>query len=165
MKKITFILLALISGTAFAQNTAEGTATVNALIVSPIGVSTSDNIDFGKIVKTEAGGTVVIPTNGGERVISDAMDIASTPATAATFAVTAEENTTYSVSIPQLTIKNTTDETQTMTVDFDHSLNEGSNSSTGNTAATFVVGGTLNVGGNQKAGSYTGTATVTVSYE
>ena len=165
MKKITFILFALIAGTTFAQNTAEGTATVNALIVSPIGVSTSDNIDFGKIVKTVDGGSVVLPTDGSARVIPTAMDIASTPTSIATFAVTAEDNTTYSVTIPQLTLKNSSDDTKTMTVDFNHSLNEGSNTSTGNTASTFKVGGTLNVGGNQEAGSYTGTATITVSYE
>ena len=164
MKKFTFILFALIVGTTFAQNSVDGTATVNAHIVSPIGVKSSDNINFGKIVKTEDGGVVEIPTDGGARIISKSMDIESDPATAATFNVTAEENTTYSVLIPQLTMKNTADESQTMTVDFTHSLGEG-NTSSGNTAKSFVVGGKLNVGGNQAEGSYTGTATVTVSYE
>ncbi|NJW55183.1 DUF4402 domain-containing protein, partial [Salinimicrobium oceani] len=115
--------------------------------------------------KTVEGGIVEIPTDGGNRIISDAMDITSDPATAATFTVTAEENTTYSVSIAQLILKNATDETKTMTVDFTHSLSPDSNVSSGNTAASFVVGGKLNVGGNQTEGSYSGTATVTVSYE
>ncbi|TXD94057.1 DUF4402 domain-containing protein [Gillisia hiemivivida] len=164
MKKITFILFALITGTTFAQREAEGTATVNALIVSPITISTTDNIDFGKIVRTTVGGVVEIPTNGDARTIPGAMDITST-SNAATFTVTAEENTTYGVSIPQLTLKNTVDDSKTMIVDFTHSLSEGNNTSSGNTAGTFVVGGKLTVGGDQFAGSYDGTATVTVSYE
>ncbi|HSI71307.1 MAG TPA: DUF4402 domain-containing protein [Gillisia sp.] len=164
MKKITFILFALIAGTTFAQNTAEGTATVNAYIVSPIGVSTSDNIDFGKIVRTVDGGTVEIPTDGGARIIPAAMDISST-SSAATFTVTAEENTSYSISIPQLELKNSDDETQIMIVDFTHNLGEGENQSTGNTVEEFVVGGKLTVNGDQAVGTYSGTATVTVSYE
>ena len=163
MKKITFILFALIAGTTFAQRSANGTATVNAHIVSPINISTSDNINFGKIVKTTEGGIVEIPTDGGNRIIPSDMDIVS-ESSAATFTVTAEENTTYSVSIPSLVMKNTVDDSKTMTVDFTHSLGEG-NTSSGNTDETFVVGGKLNVGGNQAEGSYTGTATVTVSYE
>ena len=164
MKKITFILFALIAGTTFAQNAATSeTATVSALIVSPIGVSTTDNIDFGKIVKTAAGGIVEIPTDGGSRIIPEAMDISSS-SSSATFTVTAESETTYSVSIPQLTLENSADNAITMTVDFTHSLGE-ENESTGNTEESFVVGGKLNVGPNQAVGTYTGTAIVTVSYE
>ncbi len=52
MKKITFILLALISGTAFAQNSADGTATVNAVIVqSNYYISKQGVLNFGTFAK------------------------------------------------------------------------------------------------------------------
>lgn len=52
MKKITFILFALIGATTFAQGSATETAVVSADIVSPITLVHADDFRFGQISNT-----------------------------------------------------------------------------------------------------------------
>jgi len=98
MKKITFILFALIAGTTFAQ-TNNATATVNAEIVAPISIA-QDNIslDFGKIALTGADMWVNVD-NTGVRTFQDGnAQIGLNAMTFPTFTVTNPGNNTYTIS-------------------------------------------------------------------
>ena len=71
MKKITFILLALISGTVFAQNSANANAAVNAKIVEPITITlSSGSLDFGTFASPESDAAVVL-TPAGQRTFPE----------------------------------------------------------------------------------------------
>ena len=163
MKKITFILLALISGTAFAQNSAEAKATadVNAEIISPIKISDGTALDFGRIIGNVAGGTVTVSTASERTADNDDLLAPSTSVQAASFKVTAADTYNYSINIPTI---NLTGEGDAMAVTFDSSLGNENVLGTGS-EQTLNVGGDLTVNPSQAEGAYTGTVEVTVSYE
>ena len=160
MKKITFILLALISGTAFAQNSGSATAVVNAEIVKPITISSTGVLDFGKITPNGSVGQVRL-TPANVRTLSAGMIVpGSTTTTVPTFTVVKETGLAYTVvtgstdlalsGAPAIKLK-----------DITTSL-DGSGSYT---ASEFTVGGTLEIAGDQPAGVYEGQVSITVSYE
>lgn len=163
MKKFTFILLAFISGSAFAQNSAEasGTANVNAEIVSPIEITDGSALDFGRIIGNAAGGIVTV-SDAGVRT-SDNTDLLapSTTVQAASFKVTAADGYNYKITIPNVDLTGAGDN---MTVSFDSSLGFTNIVGTG-VEQDLNVGGDLTVNTNQAEGDYAGTVTVTVSYE
>ncbi len=163
MKKITFILLALISGTAFAQvseSTASATANAAADIVSPIAIESSQDLNFGKVANNAAG-TVVVGTDS-DITDSSLSQIGSITPTAASFNVTAADGFSYSIALP--TSVDLSNGTEDITVDeFKHDA-EGNTTGTGS-AQTVGVGATLNVASSQATGNYTGTFEVTVTYE
>jgi spore coat protein U-like protein len=160
MKKITFILFALIAGTTFAQ-TEEGTADVNAEIVSPISIAEGTPLNFGKIIGAVTGGDVTISNDGTTRTIDASMDVPSSAFSSAAFEVTASNLYSYSITIDDSTI---TDGSNPMDVTFTHDKLATANVGNG-TAQTVNVGGTLTVGNNQPSGLYEGTVTVQVAYE
>ncbi|WP_282018796.1 DUF4402 domain-containing protein [Salegentibacter mishustinae] len=159
MKKITFILLALISGTAFAQNTAEQTAETFAEIVEPLKIEQSRNLNFGRIIGGSAGGgTVSIASDDtGARTIDDDLKAPGGTISSAKFTITASG---YSYTISMEDDDLTSDGLTTMTFVPKNNLGEDSSGD-----QTLYVGGDLTVGTNQESGNYTGTVKVTVSYE
>lgn len=166
MKKITFILFALIAGTAFGQNASEatGTADVFAEIVTPIAIDNGSALNFGSIVAAE-GGNVRVNTEGTRTFSNKNMEVISAEAvTAASFNVTAANNYSYSISIPSIVLTGAGDD---MTVTFTHDLEgETDGTATGSgVEQTLKVGGLLTVASGQDAGAYEGEVTVTVAYE
>jgi hypothetical protein len=164
MKKITFILFALFSGTTFAQDNA--TATVNAEIVTPI-IITSDGsaLNFGSIVAAE-GGKVRVNTAGTRTFSNTNMEvITATTTTAATFDVTAADTYSYSISIPSIDLIDV--DSNLMPVSFTQDLEgETDGTATGSgVPQTLLVGGLLTVAAAQPANKYEGTVKVTVVYE
>ena len=125
MKKITFILLALISGTVFAQDGAEatGTANVNAEIVSPISINSTSELDFGRIIGNSAGGSVEIETDGTRTADNDDLLDPTNEGQVGTFEVTAAEGYSYSITIPATTL---TGDGDPMDVTFDNNLGDSS---------------------------------------
>ncbi len=169
MKKITFILFALIAGTAFGQTdgTASGTATVNAEIVTPIEIADGTDLNFGSIVAAE-GGNVRVNTEGTRTFSNTNMEVNSAEAiTAASFSVTAANQYSYSISIPSIVLSDVASLGLDMPVSFTQDLGgetDGNATGTGS-AQELLVGGLLTVASGQEAGSYEGTVTVTVAYE
>lgn len=165
MKKITFILFALIAGTTFAQTSDSADALVNAEIVSPISIDNVSALNFGRIIGTTAGGgdvTVTADVNG-DRTGPVALLAPSGTVNSAEFTVIASTEYLYKITIPaiDLTGANTL---ETMGVVFVSSL--GNTNLTGlGVAEPLYVGGTLTVGSLQAEDIYSGTVTVTVAYE
>jgi len=168
MKKITFILFALIAGTTFAQDgTASGTATVNAEIVTPITIADGTTLDFGSIVAAE-GGKVRVNTDGTRSFSNNNMKvITANVITAATFVVTAADLYSYSISIPSIVLTDVAGVGADMPVSFTQDLTgETDGNATGTGAAqTLKVGGLLTVAAGQTEGDYTADVKVTVAYE
>lgn len=164
MKKIAFILLAFLSGTAFGQTT--GTADINAQIVSPITIKDGTVLDFGSI-NAAGGGNVRVSTAGTRTFSNPEMEIISaTTPTAATFGVTAANTFEYNIHIPSTSLKRVTG-TETMNISFTHEITgetDGNATGTGN-EETLFVGGLLTVGADQAPGQYEGQVTVTVAYQ
>ncbi len=158
MKKITFILFALITGSAFAQGDASATANAAADIVSPINISAEQDLNFGKVANNTAGSVIVNP----DGTISGLAQIGSTTPTPAQFDVTAASGYSYTITLP--TTVELTSGTNTIEVDtFKHDA--GTTITGTGSIQTVGVGATLDVVANQPTGNYTGTFNVTVTYE
>ena len=164
MKKITFILFALISGTAFSQT---ATANASADIVSPISI-THDGADlvFGKVIPAETATTIVLNTDGTVNASSTGTSVSSSTRTAASFTISATNTYFYSISIPSAAISLTgpTGSVDMTVEDFTQNLSAANNQSDGNDD-NLLIGGTLKVGANQQEGNYEGQFTVNVAYE
>ncbi len=156
-------MFALIAGTTFAQTSADGTATVNAEIVSPITIANGTALNFGTINGTPTGGDVSVSFTGNRTFSNSDMQITSADAiTAAAFSIKAADSYIYSISIPGITLTGGGDP---MAVTFVHNRNATSRRTGDGTGQILNVGGTLTVNDAQAAGSYAGTVTVTVAYE
>mgnify|MGYP002795030225 FL=1 len=169
MKKITFIVFALIAGTAIGQNSATQTAaaTINAEIVSPITITNLNGLDFGRLIGNSAGGIVTVAaTETGSRTSTndDVLALTGNTPTAAKFNITAAEEYTYSISLTSSNELIATD-ADPMAITFTTNLDETGNNGIGSTAIALYVGGALTVNGGQAEGDYTGEVSVTVTYE
>ena len=162
MKKITFILLALIAGTSFAQ---VETAEVFAEIVSPIKISSESDLNFGTINGTATGGDVSVAFNGNRTFTNTDMEVTSAvTTTAASFSIIAASGYVYSITIPDTQL-NAVVGSSVMDVTFNHNRNNVSRRTGSGEGQDLLVGGTLTVGDNQDEGEYAGEVEVTVAYE
>jgi hypothetical protein len=170
MKKTVLLLASLFVMTlatqgVMAQNSADATANATATIITPISIKKTADLLFGKIVKSDDGGTVVIDTEGNA-VYSGVTEFANNiNVSAAQFTVKGNAGNTYSILLPtSITISETGG--ATMTVDnFTSSPDETAGGIiASNGTQTLSVGATLNVGADQTPGEYTGSFDVTVSY-
>ncbi|MDT8401930.1 MAG: DUF4402 domain-containing protein [Bacteroidales bacterium] len=170
MKLLTKTLLAASILLAFALNANAQTNTVSAeaaaTIISPITISVDNNMNFGYVGATPAGGTVLLQPDGTitPTGVSLASGITTSPAI---FTVTGEPSFTYSITLTNASIVLTESiSSSTMTVDTFTRLpiGDGTLDVTGN--QTLRIGGTLNVGASQTAGLYENTTDleVTVNY-
>ena len=159
MKKITFILLALITGTAFGQTTA--TASADAIIITALKIQNTADLNFGTIAPLSDGpSTFSVSTTGA--VGGTATDMVSTDHTVASFTITGDSAQTFDLQVtPPTTLG---DGTNTIGFTMDPSLSNGSNELTGG-SVTLNIGGQLSLAQNQAPGSYTGEISVTVFYE
>lgn len=146
---------------AFAQagnpDSAQGSAA--AEIVAPISVEADPNggtLNFGRIVAGAGAQTVTVDGAGTRTGSIPANLLGGITPSAALFNVTGEAGLGYNVTVdPSVTMGTMTASLLAYPGD-GYSLVGGSDS--------FTVGGTLSVGANQTAGTYTGTFNVQVQY-
>ena len=169
MKKLTkiFAIAILMIGSSlsvFAQATASATA--SATIITPIAITKTVDMNFGTAaVQAGTGGTVVL-TPAGSRTKTGGVSLPSVTGTvtAASFNVTGEGTSTYSITLPSSPVTITSG-INTMTVSTFTSTPTPTGTLTAG-AQTLLVGATLNVSAAQAPGTYiSGTAfDVTVNY-
>ncbi|SDR80056.1 DUF4402 domain-containing protein [Gramella sp. MAR_2010_147] len=160
MKKITLLALLAVTGISFAQT--DGTADVNAEIVSPIEINDGTALNFGSINGTATGGDVTVKTDGNRVFGNTDMEITSTTTvTAAQFSITAGNGVSYDISIPSTVL---TGAGTDMNLVFAHDRTGPAERIGSGAAQELNVGGTLTVNDAQAAGAYEGTVTVTVNY-
>ncbi len=135
------------------------TKAVKVKIFAPISISSSGDLDFGTMVPTGTAGTVTV-TPAGARSSVDVDLFGGVPA-AASFDVTGEGSTNYSLTFPSSATL--TSGGDTMTVDT-FTDDAGASPTLSSGSDTFNVGATLHVGATQASGTYSGTFSVTVNY-
>jgi spore coat protein U-like protein len=162
MKKITFILFALIAGTAFAQTSDSADALVDAKIVSPISISPgAKTLDFGNLIPIVGSTAEVVVNNDGTRPAVADVTIPGIPSQAADFILNSEIGYSYSLTIDPISLTAQGGSGgDPMNVSFTND-DDGAN---GTGTKTINVGGKLTIGDNQKADTYQGTVTVVVAY-
>ncbi len=162
MKKITFILFALIAGTGFAQ-TNIASATVDVDVVSVITIQKDVDLNFGKIISDVDGGTVIINLDSSRGAGTANYVTTGAIPTAASFTIAAETGYYYSIAYTSSATLAGPSGSVPMGVVYSYSLPTANN--LGGTDTNLLVGGTLSVGSNQLVGNYTGSVEVTVAYE
>jgi len=158
-------VLALISGSAFAQsvdgNTSTANSSVDTVVIQGIALSNTQGLNFGSLVKPNAGsGLVTVNTSDGLTVASPVLS-ASGGATvkSAAFHVIGDAGRTFAITTPASTT--ITDGTTTLTV----ALNEPTGAGTLTSGvANFKVGGSFTLAAAATAGTYTGSFVETVVY-
>lgn len=156
----------LVSGLAFAQASATGTATAD--ILASITISQNRGLDFGIIAPASVGATevTVAATLAGTRTLTSGSGVLITGGgeTSGEFLVEAADTYAYTVDIPTTAI--TIDDAGTgvpMAIDLTLSGTAGTGGGTG-VPTSFYVGGTLTVPAGQVAGTYNGSYTITAIY-
>lgn len=163
--------LLLTSSVAMAQQNTATSATVDASaeIVTAIGITHGEDMDFGRIITGSGAGTVELDPAAGTGGRTGTGVTLGNPGTvhAAIFTVTGDHDAAYTVDLPDDGVELTGPAlSDPMHIDaFTASITLGSGSLTaGPGEETFYVGGTLQVNAGQDPGAYAGTFTVTVTY-
>ena len=147
---------------ASAANT---TATGTAEIVTPLSLVNRTSLNFGAVIAGASSGTVTIDPFTEARTTTGGVTAYGGTVSAAKFDGNTTAQSHLKIDIPNGSITITrVGGGATMTVS-NFTLNGNKNDWINATSLfTIQVGGTLNVGANQMAGTYTGTFTVTVNY-
>lgn len=155
------VLAAAVLGVTSAGFAATDTAAVTAEVITPITITKTADLDFGKFAAGFTGGTVVIATSGARSATSDVILSTVSDGAKASFDLTGDSGATYSISIESpIALSGPGPDMAVNTF-----LSTATGMLTGG-AETVDVGGTLVVAGaaTQTIGSYTGTVDVTVEY-
>lgn len=161
------VLLSLIASSAFAQvNTATQSTAGSATIIQPISLAVASSLSFGTVVRPSSGsGSVVISNTGGVTTTGGAVVLASSTTSYPTYTVGGEGGQAYTVTFPA-TMTLTGPSASTITVSLTHSAFAANLSGALGSAgtATFTAGGTLPLTSTSTTGAYTGSYSVTVTY-
>ena len=171
MKRFLLVMTAaagLVGSLATAQaqqNNSSTTANANTTVIQAISISRTAHMNFGSVVAGGSLGTVVLPASASPtRSATGGTTLGSaTVVSAAIFAISGEPNNTYAITLPSSPVT-ITDGTNNMTVSNFTSSPGGTGTLNGSGLETVYVGGTLNVAANQVSGIYSGSFSVTVTY-
>lgn len=170
-KKVALSSALVLAGAAVSVNGYAASATANgtATVIQPVAIAKNVDLDFGAIASPSSAGTVVVAaSSSGTRSVTNGVVLVNTDTgSAAKFTVTGESGTSYTLTLPSAaaTITHTVDNTKTMTIDtWTSSLAALDGGSLASGTEVVYVGGTLNMGAAQTAGSYSGSFSVSVEY-
>lgn len=162
-KAITFAILTAGFSTAAHAQAVSTTATATATIITPIAMEKVNDMDFGNIVGSTAGGTVILSTEGIRT--GTALTTAATPGSvaAATFTVTGQTDYAFTFTVPTAALElSTGGATENETMNVNAFTSNSTSVLTGGTQ-TVKVGATLTLKANQTAGVYISAEPFTVS--
>lgn len=172
-RRVALVLGAAFAAAAFALpspgHAATTTAASSGTVVTPIAITKTADLSFGKFA-AGAGGTITVSTSGA-RTASGVVPLTASTTTAAKFDVTGENSATYSISFSGSTTTLTSG-SDTMAFALVSDLS-GANATSGSVTSgtldgsgkqSIYVGGELTVGASQPPGSYTGSVNVAVEY-
>jgi len=145
---------------ANGQQTKNISGEAKAQVLQQITSASAGTLDFGKVVPTATSGTITIGADGSLTNAGGARYIPNSGAHVATLSFSGQPNQNIVIDAPSsATIVNGS---ASMTVNFNYPTLPNSIGSNGSVAMNY--GGTLNVGGNQVAGIYSGTYDIFVTY-
>lgn len=176
MKKIVLGSTTLLAmGAIGASNQADAaSANVNiqAIVLDPIQITPVDTLNFGSLTVGAGGGTVVIDNGGFNTVTGDVVSVATSTRQPGTFTLKGSTGRNINIDVANTATITANAGADSMTVNT-FVLYNPAGTITGDpitvtlgaaTVTGFELGGTLNVGGGQNAGTYTGTVAVTAIY-
>jgi hypothetical protein len=163
---LPLLMMAILVTATSARAADTMTSSASVTITAGFGVGKNNDLEFGFISPSLAAGTVVIPASfpASRTATGGAVLVSGGLTGPAQFSIIKNGggNPHFDVTLPvgALTISNGTGDT--MTVD---TWTQNALTSSPYSAAPFTlyVGGTLNVGASQPAGTYTGVFTITVN--
>jgi hypothetical protein len=135
---------------------------VEANAAAALAVSGQSDLGFGQLVASASSGTVTVAWSGGRTSAGGSVLGSGMAVSAASFRVTGEPNTDYSITLP--TACTLTRAGSSMTVDGFTSSPGGSGNLGPLGAQTVLLGATLHLSSSQPAGAYSGSYAVTVAY-
>ena len=155
----------LAAPTAFAQYTASGTVTSSAVLVRTLSVSSTTALDFGTFAPGATAGSVVMSAAGVRTATGGVTLVSTSQGSSSTISLSGTPSTTYSVTLPTSVTLTAQTGNATMTLNsFTTNLTslQGTLNSSG--IGAFNIGGTLGVSASQPISTYSGSFTVTLSY-
>ena len=168
MKKIVLVAAlaaGLTGGTAHAAgNTASANGTANATVVGPLAITHNSGaaLSFGSFT-AGTGGTVSVTSAGAVSASGDVSMVTGVNASADAFTVTGTANRAFGIASSTGNTVSTGGATPAIMA---FTVSPGTSAAL-NASGSFAmsVGGALTVASGQAAGSYTGTYSVTVTYQ
>ena len=156
--------LLLATPAAFAQSSASASAVpATARIYKPITLALSNaGMSFGDIFASSTAGTLTLAPASTRSVTGGASMAATGTPLAAQFTVGGKKNATYGITFSSPVVLSALGGATMPVSAFTPSAGSGLLDATG--AQIFTVGATLAVGANQVDGDYSGTFSVTVTY-
>lgn len=171
-KLIAAVAVGVIGVGGFVQTASAINGTANAVLVTPISISETTQLNFGSIsngwLSAGPGSSNVVVNDDGVTATSYGTNLAAvSPATdtRGVFAVSGSGTLAYTITIPASTT--ITDGSTNMNVALTTrtaSTGPGTAGTLSGGADTVYVGGTLTVSDTNAAGTYSGTYAITVAY-
>lgn len=174
---LTGAALAALAPVAAKDAGAVTSANVNiqAIVLRAIALTPVTSLNFGAFSQTGVAATIVVPPGGGAPVYGAGLNAAGAPVPTdaiVTIKATKGINIDLKVTAVNETIVSGLNKMQVNNFKIDEAAGMSAFASAATVTAkltagtaTFEVGGTLNVGLNQAAGTYTGTFTVSAAYQ
>ena len=156
-------VVATLSTLSVSAIAATATGQASATVLTPITISPVTALNFGTLAGNASGGTVTVTALNARSQVGSVV-FATGGFSAASFKVDGTGGATFAVTYPTVPLSVTNG-----TVSMPFTVTGQTNGTLSGTAPsvgtlTFPVGGTLTVGANQAAGTYTGSYTMTVEY-
>lgn len=163
MKKVLVVLaMIVIAFVAVQTQAASATSTADATVITPISITNTAGLNFGKFA-AGTGGTVVMAADGTRTKTGAVVLATGTSGAVASFDIAGDANATYAITLPSVDQSIASGANTMVVKTFTSSpATSGTLSSTG--ASTVKVGATLTVGSAQAVGTYTGSFSVSVEY-
>lgn len=161
MKKLIAVLaVSVVSLVGVEARAANALASASATVITPIDIVKTTNLRFGTFAA--GGGYVAIAADGTRS--GDAPLLSADAGGAASFSISGEPNASFAVSFPDgntVTMLHTNGVDSLTAVSF---VTSSSRTLDGSGSRALTMGASLNVGGNQLTGNYSGDFHVAVQY-
>lgn len=163
LKAIALLMAASCCGSSASAATI--TATVNAGTIKPLVVTMLQSLDLGSITLAPGSwsNATISLSQTGAFSCSNPNTICSGATAVAKYNVQGSNNQTVRISVPNVTMTNQSDATQTLTLVTDAPASVILTSS-GIRGVDFSIGGSITVSATTAAGTYAGTFNVTCDY-
>lgn len=165
LRRLVATMLVLCAPAAAVGAPKVATATGNALVILPVSVTKTKDMDYGVLSAGATAGTAVLEPNADALSTTGGVGAIGGTPHSAEFAGAAQSSSVVNIRIPSAAVTLTrVGGTQTMTVNNWTLQGQNKRALAKAQSFTFRVGGTLNVAANQVEGVYVGTFDVTVQY-
>lgn len=164
-KSVSALAFAVGTAPALAQYSADGSVNTSASVVRNLTVTSTTDLSFGTFSAGSTPGTVSMSATGTRGSTGGVTLVSASTGSQATVNLSGTPSTSYSVSLPATVQLTASGGSATMSLgSFTTTLTALQGSLNASGTGSFGIGGTLSVGANQPVATYSGSFTVTLSY-